>query len=454
MDYLQYQKKERWQDFIKSANDCAKLMIEEKPDFIIHCGDLFHQFKPTPGALRFAIRILEKFKEENIPFYVIRGNHDASKAQAQRIGGTILKFLEEFGYLTYIQDEQISINEDITFTGIGEYGQTIASKIEESLRNNPLDKSKFNILALHGYLQGQISDTIYDITGYQLASMGFNYIALGHYHKKWEEAENNIYCPGSTEQTSINDWGKPEKDGFFKKSGYFSVKITYSDENSTWNLNVKRKEYEVRPKGRFIFAFDDTISIEDTLNKANEFVEKNDFKDAIIRYDFIGEIPVGKQPLLNFNNLPAIRNSKAMHIIVNQQVSSIALNKMKSGITSHEALKDLLEKTYGFKKSATPKWSDLVFETVKIMGQKAISSEESDEVQSIYNLISEVSTKIIESEMTRVSKKTINAKSNANSKTSKKTNKSTSKKNDSEKTINNSNKIKQTALSEFIQGDE
>ena len=111
---MQYQKKERWEDFIKSANECSKLIIAEKPDFVIHCGDLFHNFKPTPGALRFAIKILEKFKEVNIPFYVIRGNHDASKAQAQRFGGTILKFLDDLGFLIYVQDEQIKINDDIT----------------------------------------------------------------------------------------------------------------------------------------------------------------------------------------------------------------------------------------------------------------------------------------------------------------------------------------------------
>jgi DNA repair exonuclease SbcCD nuclease subunit len=349
------------------------------------------------------------------------------------------------GYLIYVQDEQIKINEDITFTGIGEYGQTIATKIEESLRNNPLDKSKFNILALHGYLQGQISDTIYDITGYQLASMGFNYIALGHYHKVWMERENNIYCPGSTEQTSINDWGKPDKDGFFKKSGYFSVKLAINNETENWGLKVERKEFNVRPKGRFTFTFDDSISVEDTLNLANDFVEKHDLKDAIIRFDFIGEVPIGKKSLLNFNNLPAIKKSKALHIIVNQQVSNIVLKNSKVGISSIEALKSLLETTYGFKKSATPKWSELVTETVKILGQKTISSDEVDEIQSIYNLISEVTAKISDTEMTRVTKKI--------GKTDTKT-KETPQKNISIEKSTKSNKSKQSNLSKYIQGEE
>ena len=157
-------------------------MIREKPDFIIHCGDLFHQFRPNPGALRQAVKILKKLKDENIPFYVIRGNHDASKAQAQRLGGTLLKLLEELEYLIYIQDETIDINDDITFTGIGEYGRLTGEKIEEVIRNQEFKSEKFNILALHGYVQGQVSDSQFDVTGYQVASIGYNYIALGHYH--------------------------------------------------------------------------------------------------------------------------------------------------------------------------------------------------------------------------------------------------------------------------------
>ncbi|MHA1210857.1 MAG: metallophosphoesterase family protein [Candidatus Heimdallarchaeota archaeon] len=401
IDYFQYQKKERWQDFLEAANECTKLMIAEKPDFVIHCGDFFHQYKPTPGALRLAIKILDKFKQANIPFYVIRGNHDASKAQAQRFGGTILKFLDELGYLIYVQDETVKLNDHVTFTGIGEYGKTTGDVIEDVLRNNPLDKKKFNILALHGYLQGQVSDAIYDISGYQLASIGYNYVALGHYHKHWEEVENNLYCPGSSEQTSLNDWGKPDKDGFFKKSGFYTVNMSLADDESPWEMVVKRKEYDVRPKGRFTFNFKDTETIDEILVAANNFVKKHDRDGAIIRYDFNGVLPLGKQSLINFSNLPALKESKALHVIVNQQISNVTLSKAKSALTTDEALIELLDKSYGFKKTSANKWTDLVSETVKILGQKTISSEEAEEIQTIYNLISDVSTKMTDSDMKR-----------------------------------------------------
>ena len=377
-------------------------MINEKPDFIIHCGDLFHNFKPSPGSLRLAIKILAKIKEASIPFYVIRGNHDASKAQAQRFGGTILKFLEELGYLNYIEDETLKVNDSINITGIGEYGKTTAHRIEEVLRNYPLKQSKFNILMLHGYLQGQVSDSIYDVSGYQLASIGFDYIALGHYHKKWEEPENSIYCPGSTEQTSINDWGKPDKDGFFRKVGYYCVDLSSDEETEkNWKMKVRRKEFAVRPKGRFTFNFDDKTLIEDLKSQANEFVLKHDLEGAIIRYDFIGELPLGKQSLINFSKLPAIQKSKALHIKTNQQISKIQLKQAGPNLTTNKALVELLDKSYGFAKTSTGKWLDLVNESIKILGNKAISSEKAEEIEAIYGLVTDASKKFNETDMKR-----------------------------------------------------
>ncbi len=387
-------------------------MLEEKPDFVIHCGDFFHQFKPTPGAIRFAIKILDKFKQQNIPFYVIRGNHDASKAQAQRFGGTILKFLEELGYLIYVQDETVNISEHITFTGIGEYGKSTGDVIEEVLRNNPLDQKKFNILALHGYLQGQVSDAIYDISGYQLASLGFNYIALGHYHKQWEEKENKIYCPGSTEQTSLNDWGKPDKDGYFKKSGFYSVKSILNLGENSWEMEVTRKEFDIRPKGRFTFEIKNIDSIEGIIEQANNFVKRHDLEGAIIRYDFIGELPLGKQSLLNFTNLPAIKESKALHVIINQQLSNIMLTKAKSGLTTENALLEILEKSYKFNKNESTRWIDLVNETIRILGNKAINSEEAEEIKTIYNLVSDTSIKMSEIKLKTKEMKVTDGKKN------------------------------------------
>ncbi|MHA1123299.1 MAG: hypothetical protein ACTSPC_10940, partial [Candidatus Heimdallarchaeota archaeon] len=63
-----------------------------------------------------------------------------------------------------------------------------------------------------------------------------------------------------------------------------------------------------------------------------------------------------------------------------------------------EAIVDLL-KSQGYKSTAINRWLDLANETIKTLGQKIISSEEKEEIKSIYDLITEVSSKIADSEI-------------------------------------------------------
>lgn len=395
LDYLQYNKKERWEDFFKAANDCVKAIIKEKPDFVIHCGDLFHQFKPLPGAIRQVLSILEKLRDAEIPIYVIRGNHDASKAQAQRYGGTILKLLDDFGYIQYVQDERVEINDHISFFGIGEYGKATGTVIEEVLRNYPINEEKYNILALHGYIQGQVSDNLYDLTGYELASWGFNYIALGHYHKKWEEPANNLYCPGSIEQTSLNDWGKPDEDGYFRKSSYLSTKVTFNEERNEWNSKVTRKYIDIRPKGRFKLIFDPNLSVEEIHTQADEFVKRHDLDGAIVKYDFEGILPLGKQGLVNLTNIEALRNSKSLHYMVSQNFTAKNALQSKTGLTQDEAILELLQKTYGLKKQDANNWFDLAGDAIRALSSKSITKDNAEEIQLIYDAISEKAKELI-----------------------------------------------------------
>ncbi|GAH05077.1 unnamed protein product, partial [marine sediment metagenome] len=90
--------------------------------------------------------------------------------------------------------------------------------------------------------------------------------------------------------------------------------------------------------------------------------------------------------------------SKALHIITNQEISNIVLGEAKAGMTSDEAIVDLL-KSQGYKSATINKWLDLANETVKILGQKNISSEEKEEIKSIYGLITEVSSNLTDAEL-------------------------------------------------------
>ncbi|MEA2070138.1 MAG: DNA repair exonuclease [Asgard group archaeon] len=391
LDYYQYQKRERWQDFFKAANNCVKKMIKDKPDFIIHSGDLFHNFKPSPGALRLTLQILEKVKKAKIPFYIIRGNHDASKAQVQRYGGTVLLLLEELGYLQYIQDDLITHNDDIAIMGIGEYGKLTNNVLKETLRNNPLDDNKFNILALHGYIQGQISDTQYDISPFELNELNFDYVALGHYHKKWEDKENHLFCPGSTEQTSLNDWDIPvnSNNKFMSNAGYYKITIKKS-EKKEWAIDYRWQTFKIRPKGRFSITFNDKQTVDEIIKQANSFIKAKDKTDAIICYDFKGKIVDRKIALLNFSSLKALEDTKALHYMVNQKLSpkKEVISVQKISLT--ETISTLLKETYEFEEKTIPHWLNLIDETIKNVGGKTISSYKAEEIEILYKYLSSI----------------------------------------------------------------
>ena len=66
-------------DFYKAFSDVVDTIIEKKPDFAIHTGDLFHRASPSNRAISFAIKELKKLEKENIPFIMIAGNHSTPR---------------------------------------------------------------------------------------------------------------------------------------------------------------------------------------------------------------------------------------------------------------------------------------------------------------------------------------------------------------------------------------
>jgi hypothetical protein len=94
------------------------------------------------------------------------------------------------------------------------------------------------------------------------------------------------------------------------------------------------------------------------------------------------------------------------------------IGKAKAGLTSEEAIVDLL-KSQGYKSTTINRWLDLANETIKTLGQKIISSEEKEEIKSIYDLITEVSSKLTDSE---IKSKRNNPSGKSKKKTSKKSN--------------------------------
>ena len=222
-------------DFYKAFSDIIDAILKEKPDFVIHSGDLFHRASPTNRAITFALSQIARLDSAKIPLILIAGNHEAPKSRAL---APILKIFDSFKnvYVAYNQNAEIFEFKDINFYALPHINseETIIKELERI--ENSIDLDKKRVLIMHAtvgahYLMHEFGEWVYPKDKEYLFGM-FDYVALGHWHgfsglKKF----NNVYYAGSSERTSSND--------IRSNKGYITLKIDNK-------LSVKHKAINLR----------------------------------------------------------------------------------------------------------------------------------------------------------------------------------------------------------------
>jgi len=203
---------QREQDFYNAWNFLIEQILQHKPDFVVHAGDLFHTTRPTNRAIAVALEGIQKVSDAGIPFVLISGNHSTPKIRAT---GSIFESISLFPNVsTAFQSkyQKFKIG-DCTVHCIPHCSLTeeLQAAYEEI---KPAKKAKYQILVTHGSWAGQKSFSMGEFNEQKLPDLAmiskikFDYIALGHYHKRIEIKPNVIYS-GSTERTSFNEAGNP-----------------------------------------------------------------------------------------------------------------------------------------------------------------------------------------------------------------------------------------------------
>lgn len=212
-------------------------ILEQKPDLVVHAGDVFHHTRPTWHAMRVFVRQMRRLEEAKIPVVVITGNHDSPRL---RTGGTVFSVLElalpSIDFVTEYEAKRVRFpNLGVTVHAIPHGALSLSlydpvSYTESGVRN---------ILLLHGLIPGMD-----DIARYEpgteeitetLLDAAFEYIALGHYHIQTRPRPNAWYA-GSTERMGWGD--EPAKPGFL---------ITEFAEDELKPSTPEHKEIEARP---------------------------------------------------------------------------------------------------------------------------------------------------------------------------------------------------------------
>ena len=306
---------QREADFYDAFSQVIKQIIEIKPDYIIHTGDLFHRSHPSNRAITFALEQFQIINELDIPFILIAGNHSTPRTN---LSSPILKIFEGFKniHLSYNQEYKKVEFEHIIFHTLPHMNDDSKALSQIELCEANIDKSKKNIMMMHCsvgafYLMQEFGEWVFPTDKEYIFKM-MDYVALGHWHGFGQVGKHeNVFYSGSTERTSLND--KRNSKGF--------VHVSLED-----GLEIKYKEINIRP------IIQKEVNCEEYENALSK-LDASDTKDAIVEVRVFNLTPLQSIDIQNAD----IKNlfPKALHVSIKREFKHSA---NESSVEDVEAL--------------------------------------------------------------------------------------------------------------------
>jgi exonuclease SbcD len=193
---MNLREKQVYDNFLKAIDE----IIHQKPDVLVHAGDLFDTVKPKTRAYTTVLAALDRLQEADIPLVIIAGNHSMAKTSYTT---------SPYEVLTY-HPAQIIAAYKYKYERI-EIGDTVFHLIPNMLKPEEYRKafneveissSHHNVLVTHGLASAIKDKRLMEVAEHELDSTilsdQFDYIALGHYHRQCQITDNAWYS-GSTE---------------------------------------------------------------------------------------------------------------------------------------------------------------------------------------------------------------------------------------------------------------
>lgn len=175
---------------------------ENEIPYLFISGDFYEHKSVRQSTIEYINSLFKTIP--NTKIFISPGNHDP--------------FLKNSFYSTYNWNQNVTIFDgklsQISFDDVNIFGYGFTDFYSDRviLNNLKLDKSKLNVLVMHGSIDS--SETLemqYNpISHKELENLGFDYVALGHIHKKnyfAENKNNRIIYPGSTISLGFDELG-------------------------------------------------------------------------------------------------------------------------------------------------------------------------------------------------------------------------------------------------------
>lgn len=195
----------------KTFSRIIDVVLDSGAGCLLIAGDLFDSNRPPSSIVRFAARELSRLTSASRASVVILpGSHDYLAPDS-----VYATYREEFERLSRVH---ILGMKDSTYVGIDELGLAVHGSPPSSNRSarhqlealRPADDFTFNIAAVHGSVNVvPISDDDHPVLMSELATEGWSYFALGHWHS-WRVIDGGsapaVY-PGAPEVIAVDQTG-------------------------------------------------------------------------------------------------------------------------------------------------------------------------------------------------------------------------------------------------------
>jgi DNA repair exonuclease SbcCD nuclease subunit len=200
---------QREADFYQAFMDVIDAILEIKPDYVIHTGDLFHRASPSNRAITFALKALKKLERAAITVIIIAGNHSTPRTATSSAILEALNTLDNV-YAVFLQRYEKIEFEEIIFHALPHINDERMIDGELDTINRSINPNKRNILMMHcsvgaTYLMHEFGEWVYPKEKEEIFNK-MDYVALGHWHGFGRVGKHqNVYYAGSTERTSSSD---------------------------------------------------------------------------------------------------------------------------------------------------------------------------------------------------------------------------------------------------------
>lgn len=289
---------------------------ENNIEYLFICGDLYEQEYIRESTIKYINDLFKEIPQTKI--YIAPGNHDP--------------YIKNSYYAIYNWNNNVKIfnqnvekieNEDVDIYG---FGFNNFEMNENQLENiNIENKNKINILITHG----DLTESIYNPMNINiLKNKGFNYVALGHVHKR--DDSTNIVYPGSLISLGFDELGQ---------HGMIVGEIN--------NNNLIKKFIPVDDR-EFIekeINVDNIFSEEELIEKINNIEENNNLYKIILTGN--RNFPININIKLLKNNIIKIKNNTKIKIEIrenNYSLKGIFIKKLNEKKENKEINEETYEK--------------------------------------------------------------------------------------------------------------